>query len=364
MSTVSLCMIVRNEGKMLERCLASIVAIADEIIIVDTGSTDRTIEIANKFVDKVHHFVWINDFAAARNYAQSLATCDYILRFDSDCTIQDIDIKKLLEIKNRKFDNADLYNLSYVEQFEEQDNGKIIPLIREELFFFYRRNRFHWQNPIHEQLVLNNLKIKPRISGNNNILVLHHREESGKLWRNQQNLDILKSTVQNEDQNYTRMLFFYARDLYFNLQYDESIEQFQKLLAEQITLEMRDYAVEKIIFALLYSNQKARLVDFHDLLQIKSPRVILTNADVLCLSDPDLAAIQYTKYLQKPFLQSDSSFEYDIERFQIHPYIQLAKIQIHKGKLQAAAQNLQKAKQLTSKTSTIERINTLLTHCI
>jgi glycosyltransferase involved in cell wall biosynthesis len=364
MSTVSLCMIVRDEEIMLERCLTSIVAIADEIIIVDTGSTDRTIEIAQKFTDKIHHFKWIDDFAGARNYAQSLANCDYILRFDGDCTIQDSDIKKLLEIKNRNFDNADLYNLIYVEQFEKQDNHTIIPLIREELFFFYRRNRFHWQNPIHEQLVLNNLKIKPKISSNNNILVLHHREESDKLWRNQQNLDILKANIQKKDQNYIRMLFFYARDLYFNLQYDESIEQFQTLLTEQIILEMRDYAVEKIIFALLYSNQKTRLVDFHDLLQIQSPRVILTNADVLCLIDPDSAAAKYAKYLQKPFLQSDSSFEYDIERFQIHPYIQLAKIYIHKGELNAAAQNLQTAKQLTSKTSTLERINTLLTHCI
>jgi glycosyltransferase involved in cell wall biosynthesis len=357
-------MIVRDEEIMLERCLSSIVAIVDEIIIVDTGSTDKTIEIAQKFTDKIHHFEWIDNFAAARNYAQSLATCDYILRFDGDCTVQDSDIKKLLEIKNSNFDNADLYNLSYVEQFEKQEGGTIVPLIREELFFFYKRNKFHWQNPIHEQLVLNNPKIKPRISGNNKILVLHNREESGKLWRNQQNLDILKSIVQNKDQNYIRMLFFYARDLYFNLQYDKSLEQFQTLLAEQITLEMRDYAVEKIIFALLYSNQKTRLVNFHDFLHIDSSRVILTNADVLCLSNPNLAAAQYSKYLQKPFLQSDSSFEYDIERFQIHPYIQLAKIQIHKGELQTASQNLQIAKQLTSKTSTIERINTLLIHCI
>ena len=77
MSTISLCMIVRDEEDVLERCLNSAADLVDEIIIVDTGSTDRTREIAQKFTDKVLSFPWIDDFAAARNFSFSQATCDY-----------------------------------------------------------------------------------------------------------------------------------------------------------------------------------------------------------------------------------------------------------------------------------------------
>lgn len=67
MATVSLCMIVKNEEKVLGRCLDSAKEIADEIIIVDTGSTDRTKEIAAEYTEKIYDFEWNDDFSAARN---------------------------------------------------------------------------------------------------------------------------------------------------------------------------------------------------------------------------------------------------------------------------------------------------------
>ena len=74
MVSISLCMIVRNEEKVLGRCLSCVRGFANEIIIVDTGSTDRTKEIAFSFTDKVYDFKWKDDFAAARNFAFSKGT--------------------------------------------------------------------------------------------------------------------------------------------------------------------------------------------------------------------------------------------------------------------------------------------------
>ena len=71
--TISVCMIVKNEELNLAGCLDCLKAIADEIIIVDTGSTDRTKEIAEQYTDKVYDFEWIDDFSAARNFAFSKA---------------------------------------------------------------------------------------------------------------------------------------------------------------------------------------------------------------------------------------------------------------------------------------------------
>jgi glycosyltransferase involved in cell wall biosynthesis len=82
--TISLCMIVKNEEEFLERCLKSICDFVDEIIIVDTGSTDGTIAIAERFTDKIYHHPWQKSFSIARNQALQYATCDWVFQIDAD----------------------------------------------------------------------------------------------------------------------------------------------------------------------------------------------------------------------------------------------------------------------------------------
>ena len=84
MSLISLCMIVKNENHNLSRCLESVKDLVDEMVIVDTGSTDGTVEISKSYGAKVGFFAWCDDFAAARNHSLSLATGDWILVLDAD----------------------------------------------------------------------------------------------------------------------------------------------------------------------------------------------------------------------------------------------------------------------------------------
>jgi len=126
--TISLCMIVKNEEDALSRCLNSVQGIADEIIIVDTGSTDGTKEIASTFSDKLYDFTWINDFAAARNYAFSFANMEYILWLDADDVILEQDREQFLALKrtlDRTVDSVTMhYNLSH------DDNGNVTSSLR------------------------------------------------------------------------------------------------------------------------------------------------------------------------------------------------------------------------------------------
>lgn len=91
MITISICMIVKNEEDVLGRALKSVQGIADEIIIVDTGSTDSTKEIASSYTNKIYDFEWCDDFSKARNYSFSKATKDYCMWLDADDVILEED---------------------------------------------------------------------------------------------------------------------------------------------------------------------------------------------------------------------------------------------------------------------------------
>lgn len=96
--TISLCIIAKNEEKFLEQCLNSVKDIIDEIIIVDTGSTDKTKDIARKFNAKIIDFEWADDFSKARNESLRHATKDWILVLDADETISNDDLGRLREL--------------------------------------------------------------------------------------------------------------------------------------------------------------------------------------------------------------------------------------------------------------------------
>ncbi len=103
---LTLSMIVKNEEKMLRGCLESAEKIVDEIVIVDTGSTDRTIEIAKEFGAKIYHFDWINDFAAARNEAIKHSKGRWILYLDADERISQFEIQKFRKSLSELSENS------------------------------------------------------------------------------------------------------------------------------------------------------------------------------------------------------------------------------------------------------------------
>ncbi|MEW6587003.1 MAG: tetratricopeptide repeat protein, partial [Nitrospirota bacterium] len=96
--TLSLCMIVKNEENNIARCLTSVKPVVDEMIVVDTGSTDRTRDIAKAFGAQVYDFAWTESFADARNFSLSKASGDWILVLDADEVISPLDYEKLREL--------------------------------------------------------------------------------------------------------------------------------------------------------------------------------------------------------------------------------------------------------------------------
>ncbi len=152
MITISLCMIVKNEELVLERCLESIKDLMDEIIIVDTGSNDSTKEIAFRYTDKVYDFEWVDDFAAARNESFSHATMDYIYVADADEVLDDENRKRFRFLKEALLPEIDIVQMYYGNQL---DNGTAYNFDKEYRPKLYKRLRkFEWTEPVHEMVRL------------------------------------------------------------------------------------------------------------------------------------------------------------------------------------------------------------------
>lgn len=152
MITISLCMIVKNEEKILERCLDSVADLCDEIIIVDTGSTDRTKELARKYTDKIFDFEWIDDFSAARNYAFSRATQEYIYSADADEVLDEENRQRFRVLKEAMLPEIEIVQMKYGNQMQFDTVYNFDEEYRPKLF--RRLREFVWTEPIHETVRL------------------------------------------------------------------------------------------------------------------------------------------------------------------------------------------------------------------
>ncbi|SHF90477.1 glycosyltransferase [Ornithinibacillus halophilus] len=109
---LSVCMIVKDEEKVLKRCLESVIGIADEIIIVDTGSVDKTKGIALEYTEKVFDYIWEDDFSKARNFAASKANGEWIFAIDAD---EFVDRDSFSELKKDLMEKPPVYNILAVQ---------------------------------------------------------------------------------------------------------------------------------------------------------------------------------------------------------------------------------------------------------
>lgn len=152
MPTISLCMIVKNEEAVLERCLKSIADLMDEIIIIDTGSTDCTKEIAARYTSRIYDYKWTNDFSAARNFSFSKATMEYIYTADADETLDSENRERFLRLKNCLLPEIEIVQMKYltISKYNTVLNSQ--KELRPKLF--KRLRTFTWVDPIHETVRL------------------------------------------------------------------------------------------------------------------------------------------------------------------------------------------------------------------
>lgn len=201
MITLSLCMIVKNEEQVLERCLQSCRNVFDEIIIIDTGSTDNTKQIAENFTPNVFDFKWNDNFSQARNFSFSKATCEFIMWLDADDILLPGDAAKLIRLKRALPNNTDAVMMKYNVGFDS--SGRVtMSYYRERII--RNTSGFLWEDAVHEYI---------QVSGNiryTDICVTHKKTHNSHSDRN---LLIYNRMLSEGIPFSTRSKLYYAREL-------------------------------------------------------------------------------------------------------------------------------------------------------
>jgi glycosyltransferase involved in cell wall biosynthesis len=218
MISISLCMIVKNEEDVIEGCLSSVCDLVDEIIIVDTGSTDQTKAIARKYTERIYDFVWIDDFAKARNFAFNQASKDYIFWLDADDILKEKDRAKLAALKETLDPNIDSVTMNYHLAFDEF--GEVTSSLKRNRLV-KRSNQFQWVGAVHEYLAVWGSIL------NSDIAVTHSRIHH----ENERNLRIYEKRLALGEEFSPRDLYYYANELLDHRRFEEAIHYYEKFLA-------------------------------------------------------------------------------------------------------------------------------------
>ena len=241
MSTISLCMITKNEENNITQCLNSVKDIIDEIIIVDTGSTDRTIEIAKNFsFAKIFRFNWIDDFSAARNESVKHATKDWVLVLDADEVLNEDGLKAIKELLNNKETDAFLFlqknytNETSIAGFVNEINTKnhtayagwygsfIVRLFR-------NKRGYEFEGTVHELIEPSIENKKGKIAATN--IVLHHYGNADPVIakkKRQFYLKLCENKVKKkpDPHSYYELGILYKENNHF----DDAIKSFKKVV--------------------------------------------------------------------------------------------------------------------------------------
>lgn len=251
---LSICMMVKNESKYLRQCLESLQplrdAIESELIIVDTGSTDNTVKIAQLFTDKVFFHKWNDDFSAMRNISLSYATGEWLFIIDGDEVLQGIE-ELIGFLKSNIQENYNAGSI-YVKNFTDEGKWSKFSLIASTRLF-RRTKDFHFEGAIHNQPVFSGPVIMI------NAIILHYGYISNdpELMERkfQRTRKILISELEKEPEN---IYYLYQLSVTYGMhkEYDKALEPIEKAysLIHKKRLNIRNYMYVLTAKAMFYQN--------------------------------------------------------------------------------------------------------------
>ena len=213
---VSVCVIMRNEEMNIERCLRSVAGAVDEIVVVDTGSTDASVQIARRFTDQVYFYEWDHDFSRAKNFALEQATGDWIVFLDADEYFSVTSRTNIRGVILSCMNDCDILQVYCQNIDQDKDN-----MPRDAFYalrIFRRTASLKYTGSVHESVVPMDGKQARRMNVDKKLLLLYHTGYSSELVKKKcaRNLAILQREIEANPDKPLR--FRYLADCYFGLQ--------------------------------------------------------------------------------------------------------------------------------------------------
>ena len=236
-STISLIMIVRDEEAVLPRCLDSVRDLVSEMVIVDTGSRDRTVSIAEAYGARVYSHPWQDSFSEARNYGLPFAAGDWLLQLDADEELEQEDVPLI-----REYVDSSGYDAYSVFLLSDGPDGSVY---RHRNVRLFRRGRVYYEGIVHNVPVVDGLVcLSP-------VRILHHgynldREAMERKFKRSERL-LLRQVKEEPENTYARANL--VRNYRLQRAYDQLIEEAEKALARP---KMRSFDRQMILNDLLY----------------------------------------------------------------------------------------------------------------
>ncbi|SHO48762.1 glycosyltransferase [Anaerocolumna xylanovorans] len=310
MHSISLCMIVKNEEANLERCLKSAAGYVDEMIIVDTGSTDRTKEIACRYTDRVYDFIWEDDFSTARNYSISQASNEHILVLDADEQLQSMDrdeVERLNHICPEGIGRILIVSQYTRNNYTYKQRERVSRLFSKELY--------QYEGRIHEQLVpLYKREAAQTVSITYDVpIVVEHLGYEGDLTarrsKTQRNIKLLKA-AQEQDPEDPYLLYQLGKSFYMEEDYHSACEYFGHALYFDLDprLEYVQDMVESYGYTLINTGQyetALQMLNIYDEFSHSADFLFLTGLILMNNGKFEEAIIELEKAAEKPCSKVD-----------------------------------------------------------
>ena len=334
-ATLGIFSYVRNESRTLAKALASIRPVADELVVIDTGSTDDTLEIARQYADRVVEWSWRDDFAAASNYGASLLRSDVIGKWDGDWVLTEPSRAVIGTLKANNFENRDLIEGHWINEFEPD----LTPLLVNRKTFFYRQGQFDWTGQAHDYLVARDPQRqaqRPWFASHHftpteepfwigyypGIRVYHHKDLQA-VSRSRQTLRLIDTELEKLPPGPAR-----ERLIYFGLArslFEEDYPRLERYLSLLPPTPRPVWALEYEALLLLNQKKLDRLGVFLEELTTTSPQLDLIRADYWALHNPERAKLHYRRFLARyPF--QPGQVNVNLKRFVEHPRNMLARL--------------------------------------
>lgn len=235
---ISICIITKNECSTLEKCLKHLFPITQknghEIVIVDTGSKDNTLDMCKTFTQRIYEFIWINDFSAARNYAASKASNDWILCIDSDEFLKKWD-EALIQDSIALYPNG----IGGIRIFDTCGNGSNQYQSTNILYRLYNKKQYHFERSIHEQIVP--ISPETKILTFNVPIEIDHASYSGSqehlTKKAHRNIDLLKNELKKNPHD-PYLLFQLGQSYYMLEDYATACHYYSLGLEEDVDPRM------------------------------------------------------------------------------------------------------------------------------